>query len=134
VRVLIVEDESISRRLLEGLLRQWGHDAVAVTDGDKAWQVLTGDQPPRVAVMDWMMPGIDGLALCRRIRAHDHLRSAYVIVVTGRRTAEDVAAGYAAGADDVLAKPIEHEELRARLRVAARLVALQDELRDLKSR
>ena len=134
MKVLLAEDEPISRHLLVGLLSQWGYEAVPAADGDEAWKLLEGDQPPRIALLDWMMPGIDGVTLCRRIRDSERLSATHIILVTGRRKNEDLVEAYAAGADDVVAKPFEHEELKARLRLAARIVELQDEIQELRSR
>jgi len=134
VRVLLADDEPISRRLLEGLLRHWGYETVAVGDGLEAWQLLTGNEPPQVAVLDWLMPGLDGVTLCRSIREHDRLRSTYVILVTGKRSAADVAEAYAAGVDAVVEKPVAHEALEERLRHAARLVRARPELEELGTR
>ena len=97
-------------------------------DGDLAWQILNSLQPPAVALLDWMMPNLDGLELCRRIRSTPRLAGTYVILVTGRDSKEDLVAGLEAGADDYMAKPLNMAELHARLGVAIRVAHLQQTL------
>jgi len=129
VRILIAEDDAASRALLERLLVRWGHEVVVATDGAEAWAVLQQDDAPELAVLDWMMPKMDGLEICRRARGDERLRSLYVIILTARTQRNDLVEGLEAGADDYVTKPFEAGALRARLGVGARVVRLQRELR-----
>ena len=128
VKVLVAEDDPAARSGLESLLRRWGYAAVGVADGWEAWEVLRGEDPPRLALLDWAMPGPDGLELCRRARDLHPARPPYLILLTGRDAREDLVAGLEGGADEYLTKPVEPEELRARVRAAWRLVELQGRL------
>jgi CheY-like chemotaxis protein len=126
--VLIAEDEPGSRRLLEAALRRWGHDVVVTADGDEAWAALQRLGAPSIAILDWMMPGVDGVEICRRLAAQDSPTPPYVILLTANTRQADVVAGLEAGADDYMGKPFDHDELRARLIVAMRVVALRRKL------
>ena len=135
MRILIAEDDPVSRRLLEVNLQKWGHQVTVTADGGEAWMALRADRAPRMAVIDWMMPGLDGPEVCRRVRLDPETRSIYVILLTARGRREDVIAGLEAGADDYVVKPFDPEELRARAQVGVRVVELQaaldDRVRDL---
>ncbi|HUU00892.1 MAG TPA: response regulator [Myxococcota bacterium] len=130
MRILIAEDDSVSRRLLEVLLERWEHKVVSCADGTEAWVELQKPDHPRLAILDWMMPEIDGIDLCRRIRRLDETNYVYVILLTAREERADVIAGFEAGADDYLTKPFDHEELRFRIHAAERILSLKDELAD----
>jgi two-component system cell cycle response regulator len=128
MKVLIAEDDSISRRMLETFLLKWGYQVTAVTDGEEAWTVLQSDDAPRLAVLDWMMPGRDGVDVCRALRQREGRAYVYVILLTARGQREDVVQGLDAGADDYVTKPFDPFELRARLRAGRRIVELQEQL------
>jgi phosphoserine phosphatase RsbU/P len=128
MRILIAEDEPVARRLLQKSLERWGYDPVVCTDGTEALAGLMAPDGPAVAVLDWMMPGLDGLEVCRRVREAARPRQPYLILLTGRSRTEDVVAGLTAGADDYLTKPVHRGELEARLGVASRVVQLQERL------
>jgi CheY-like chemotaxis protein len=128
--ILIAEDDPTSRRILEVLLGKWGHRVVSTTDGDEALSVLVRDDAPAIGLLDWMMPGVDGVEICRRVRQRVHGRPLYLILVTARDGQTDVVDGLAAGADDYVVKPYQPDELRARLEVGIRMVTLQRELAD----
>jgi phosphoserine phosphatase RsbU/P len=130
VRILIAEDEPVSRRLLQQSLTRWGYEPVVCADGQEAWEGLRQQGAPRVAILDWMMPHMDGLEVCRAARATDLALQPYLILLTGRSKPEDVITGLKAGADDYLTKPVDRGELEARLQVASRVVALQERLSD----
>jgi len=125
VKVLIAEDEIVSRRLLETALPRWGYDVVTATDGEEAWARLQEPDAPTIMVLDWLMPRLDGVEICRRIRAHPRLSSVYIILLTARAAIEDVVHGLEAGANDYITKPFDAAELRARMQVGVRVVNLQ---------
>ncbi len=129
MRVLVAEDEITSMRLLETLLERWGYEVVSSTDGESAWAILQGLDAPTIAVLDWMMPELDGAEICRRLRQRENGEYVYVVMVSAKEERQDVIAGLQAGADDYLTKPFEQEELHARLRTAQRIVELQRQLR-----
>ena len=126
--VLIAEDDAASRRLLEATLRRWGHQVAVTVDGEEAWTALQRADAPSVAILDWMMPGLDGVEICRRLRRQGSPTPPYVILLTSNTRQADVVAGLEAGADDYMGKPFDHDELRARLIVAARVVELRQKL------
>ena len=125
MRILIAEDEPISRRMLEKSLSQAGYEVLACSDGAQAWEKLSGEDPPEIAVVDWMMPKMDGLEVCRRVRRSADPASIYIILLTARGNREDIIAGLNAGADDYMTKPFDREELCARVRVGERLTQMQ---------
>lgn len=128
MRILVAEDESVSRHILAENLRKWGYDVAAVEDGARAWEALQAKDAPPLAVLDWLMPGMDGIEICRRIRQSPETRSIYLILLTARREQEDKIYGLRAGADDYITKPFDHEELRARVQVGTRVLELQGAL------
>ena len=128
MKILIVEDEPTSRRLLEATLTRWGYKPVLARDGDEAWKQLEDSLQPSLLILDWLLPGIDGLELCRKLRARKESAPAYIIMLTSRVTKEDLVAGLEAGADDYVTKPFDPQELRARLQVGMRVLALQNAL------
>jgi DNA-binding response OmpR family regulator len=128
MRILIAEDEAVSRRMLEATLQKWGYEVVAVADGLAAWQALEGEDPPHLAILDWMMPGMDGTEVCQRVRELSHAPQTYLILLTARGSSEDVVRGLEAGANDYVTKPFDREELRARVQVGRRVVELQASL------
>jgi len=130
MRILIAEDEPVSRRLLQKTLEQWGYEVVICEDGTTAWNALQAPDAPNIAVLDWMMPGMDGPEICRGVRESGAPRQPYLMLLTSRTRMQDVVAGLKAGADDYLTKPVDREELEARLSVAARVVQLQQRLAD----
>lgn len=127
-QVLIAEDDAVVRLLLKHWLTAWGFDVTEAADGDEAWAVLQQEQPPKLIVLDWMMPGLDGIELCRRIRARSTPYYQYILMVTGRSDMGHVVHALESGADDCIGKPFEQSELQARINVANRILALQDEL------
>jgi CheY-like chemotaxis protein len=135
MKLLLADDDPIARKLLRCTLTKWGYDLVVCADGDQAWRELSGPDAPAVAILDWMMPGMDGLELCRRLRNTPVGPSMYLILLTANNRPDQVAAGLEAGADDYIAKQFRHEELRARIRAGIRIVelhrALQERVRQL---
>src|SRR5580692_6519007 len=123
--VLIAEDDPLFRRILERWFQQWDYRVTAVENGLDAWEVLQRDDAPQLAILDWMMPGMDGIELCRRIRSRDQSPYRYVLLLTAKDDKQDVIAGLEAGADDYLTKPFDVDELRARVRAGKRILDLQ---------
>jgi sigma-B regulation protein RsbU (phosphoserine phosphatase) len=128
MRILIAEDDPVSRSALTTILGRWGYDVSAVNDGAAAWDRLRAPDAPRLSILDWMMPEIDGLEVCRLVRALDREDPTYIIMLTARAAKEDMVAGLHGGADDYLTKPFDRDELRARLHVGQRMVELQRRL------
>ncbi|HKV50665.1 MAG TPA: response regulator [Gemmatimonadaceae bacterium] len=129
MRVVLADDDPVLQRLMRGALERRGHQVLVASDGDAAWSAIESDPPP-LAVLDWNMPVVDGLEVCRRARAGETTRDTFLLVVTGRDKAEDVEAALEAGADDYLMKPLEPASLMARLAIAERRIALDAERRD----
>jgi two-component system, cell cycle response regulator len=128
MRVLIAEDDKISRRVLEASLNEWGYDVTAVSDGKEALVLVSGKNPPRLVVLDWMMPGLEGVEVCRKIRERSEQPYVYVLLLSARTEKQDLLAGLKAGADDYLTKPFDTQELRARIFAGERILRLQNEL------
>ena len=128
MRILIAEDEPLARELLAAYLDHWGHEVIACEDGAQAWAALQESTAPRLLLLDWMMPELDGLELCRRIRQTAALGPAYIVLVTAKNRRENIVAGLQAGADDYVTKPFDQEELRARVQVGVRVVELWERL------
>ena len=126
--ILIAEDDPIFRKLLQSRLQNWGYRVVAVKDGNEAWELLEQSDRPDLLILDWMMPGIDGIELCRRIRQRNQDPYQYILLLTGKDGKQDVVKGLEAGADDYLTKPFDLGELRARVRTGKRILSLQREL------
>ena len=127
-RILIAEDDPVSRRLLEVFLVKWGFEVVVATNGTDALQFLERMDAPRLAVLDWMMPGLEGVQVCQKLRANTDRPYVYVLLLTARAQKEDLLHGLECGADDYLTKPFDAQELRARLHVGQRVLDLQDRL------
>jgi len=127
-KVLVAEDDLVSRRVLEVLLIKWGYEIIMVENGVDALACLQAKDSPRIAILDWMMPGLEGVEVCRRLRAQTDRPYVYVLLVSARAERDDMFTALGAGADDYLAKPFDSRELHARLIVGKRIVDLQDEL------
>src|ERR687891_1483342 len=130
LRVLVADDDPVSRTVVAAILRKGGYEVQLANDGAQAWAVLQQPDPPAMAVMDWMMPELDGPEICRRLRTLDTQTPTYVILLTSRDASADIVAGLHAGADDYVTKPPQQDELLARLSVGARVVTLQQALAD----
>jgi PAS domain S-box-containing protein len=122
MKILIAEDNAFSRTLLKKTVTKAGYDVVAVEDGEAAWEVLQQEEVPKLALIDWMMPGMSGVDLCRKIREKESALPIYIILLTAKTEKEDVLEGFAAGADDFIKKPFDSGELMARIQVGRRLV------------
>lgn len=130
MRVLAVEDDPVSRRILTVVLERLGHVVLPANNGLEAWQRFQAE-PVDAVITDWMMPELDGLELTRRIRSHRKDRYTYVLLLTALAGRDRYLDGMMAGADDFVSKPVDREELHARLRVAERILGLQREVRQL---
>jgi two-component system, cell cycle response regulator len=128
MNILIAEDDFTSRTLLSGVLKNMGHEVVETARGTDAWKILQNSDAPRLAVLDWMMPDMDGLEVVRQVRSLKTDRPPYLILLTARGEKSDIIVGLEAGADDYLAKPFDAGELRARVEVGRRMIEIQDAL------
>lgn len=131
MRILVAEDEKMARFALRTSLSAWGHEVVEAADGETALHILQSDNYPRLAILDWAMPGLSGIDVCSRIRSETGRAQEYIymIFVTGKQESEDMVAGFDAGVDDYIIKPFEPMELRARITAGARILKLHDQLR-----
>ncbi len=128
-KILVAEDDPVSRRVLEAFLLKWGYQVTTACNGEEALHILESEDAPRLAVLDWMMPGMEGVQVCAKIRSTPGSRPyVYILLLTARTQKEDLLAGMEAGIDDYLTKPFDAQELRARLHVGQRIVNLQDQL------
>ena len=128
MKVLIADDDDVLRHILLSHLTKWGYDVTEARNGLEAWRLLHGNDAPSLAVLDWIMPGMDGIEVCREIRKREDRPYTYLLLLTAKQTKEDVIAGMDAGADDYIPKPFEPQELKVRLRAGQRILDLQAEL------
>jgi len=128
VKILIAEDEFTTRMLVQVSLENWGYRVESVANGHEAWSILRQKVAPNIAILDWEMPELDGLEVCRRVKEMGSENPPYIILLTGRDKKKDIVQGFDAGADDYMTKPFNDNELRARVRVAERLVRTQTSL------
>ena len=127
MKLLIAEDDVTSRSILSGVTVKWGYQPVLAEDGIVAWDILQGDESPRLLLLDWEMPKLDGKALCERIRQQNTEDPPYIVLLTTRNKSSDIVEGLEAGANDYIVKPFENAELQARLKVGRRMLDLQAE-------
>jgi sigma-B regulation protein RsbU (phosphoserine phosphatase) len=128
--VLVAEDDRIASAILAQTLRRWNLDVTVVADGGAAWRYLQAASRPTLAILDWMMPEIEGADVCRRVRREMPLANMYLVLLTSLESRDHVIAGLEAGADDYLVKPFDPDELRARVHVGMRVLSLQEKLAD----
>jgi sigma-B regulation protein RsbU (phosphoserine phosphatase) len=128
MRILVADDEAVSRFALEDTLAEWGYEVIGVDDGAAAWDVLQRPDAPELAILDWEMPGFSGPELCRKVREAASVRSPYLMLLTHRSGISNIVAGLKSGANDYLSKPFQEEELAARLDIAAKMMELQQRL------
>ena len=128
MQVLIAEDDRVTGEILARTLQRWNYSTTLVGDGAQAWERLRATTHPTLAILDWMMPLMDGPDVCRRVREELPLANMYLLLVTARESRGDVVAGLDAGADDYIIKPFDPEELRARVAVGIRILGLQQKL------
>lgn len=130
MKILIAEDDPVSRRVLAATLEMFGYEVVVAADGAEAWTALQRDDAPSLIILDWMMPELDGVEICRRVRETATSTPPYLILLTAKSEKSDVVAGLDAGANDYLTKPFDRAELRARVQVGAQVLGLQKNLAD----
>lgn len=130
LRVLVADDEPVSRTVVGAMLKKAGYEVCFALDGEQAWQQLAAPSPPRIALLDWEMPGLAGPEVVERIRARGEQAPTYVILLTSRDSSADIVTGLKAGANDYVTKPANEDELIARVNVGARVVELQTALAD----
>jgi sigma-B regulation protein RsbU (phosphoserine phosphatase) len=125
MKILIAEDDAIPRRLLQATLTKSGYEVVTARNGTEAWEILQAEDAPKLAILDWLMPGMDGVDICRQVRQRANAPYVYLILLTSKDTKEDIVAGMEAGADDYLTKPFHAHELQVRLRAGLRILDLE---------
>jgi phosphoserine phosphatase RsbU/P len=130
LHALVADDDRVTAAVLAASLRRWNFDVSLAHNGEDAWNVICGPTMPSLAILDWMMPGVDGVTLCGRIRARPECSHMYLILLTSRDSSADIVVGLEAGADEYLVKPFDSNELRARVKTGARVVSLQHKLAD----
>lgn len=128
MQILIAEDDPVSRRILQATLEKWDYQVVAACDGAQAWDLLQAPGAPRLAILDWMMPGLSGPEVCAQVRQQAKEPYTYILLLTARTQKQDLVEGMEAGADDYLTKPFDAQELKVRLRAGTRILDLQVEL------
>jgi two-component system cell cycle response regulator len=129
MRLLVADDDAMNVALLEVVLQDFGHEVVVARDGEEAWEVMQADEAPPLAILDWVMPGLQGTEICRKLRQQRTRPYPYLIMLTSKDDMDDLVEGIDAGADDFLRKPFDPRELRARVIAGERMLALQHELR-----
>ena len=136
MRILIAEDDVISRKMLESILSKWGYEVLAVSSGSEAWDLLNSESAPQIAILDWMMPGLSGVEVCSKVRQResgiDHYT--YIILLTAKTEKKDLITGMESGADDYILKPFDPHELGVRIRAGQRIIELQNQLRNAKEK
>jgi DNA-binding response OmpR family regulator len=130
MNVLIAEDDAPSRLMLQSLLTRWGYNVTVAVDGNDAWRILCEPEHPQLAILDWMMPGIEGPEIVRRLREREPEKTYYAIIITSRTNKDSATSALNSGADDFVEKPFDNDELRARVAVGSRMIALQKALSD----
>ena len=128
MKILAAEDNPVFQYMLRSMLAKWGYDVMVAANGTEALQILKCSDPPRLAILDWMMPGMDGLEVCRQVRATPADFYIYILLLTARAESGDLVQGMEAGADDYVTKPFNAHELRVRLRAGNRILDLQEQL------
>jgi diguanylate cyclase (GGDEF)-like protein len=126
-RVLVAEDDAMFRRILQSWLENWGYLVTIAEDGARAWKILQQEPPPQLLILDWIMPAMNGLELCRKVRERNQIPYQYILLATAKDAKQDLVRGLEAGADDYLTKPFHKSELQARLRACNRILTLQDD-------
>ena len=136
MKILIAEDDTVSRKMLESILSKWGYEVLAVGSGSEAWDILNSETSPQIAILDWIMPGMDGVEVCSKIRQRESGidRYTYTILLTAKTEKKDLIMGMESGADDYILKPFDPHELGVRIRAGQRIIELQNQLRNAKEK
>lgn len=134
MRILVADDDAVYRSLLERLLGEWQFDVQLVSDGVEAMEVMSGSDPPKLLILDWDMPRMDGFEVARAVRGERRTAGTYILLITGTRNKQDVMQVLVSGADDYLIKPFDPMDLKVHLRGAMRVLELQQELEELKEK
>ena len=133
MKVLIAEDDLTSRTILTAILQKWGYDVVSAVDGEQALEMLKQPEAPKLALLDWSMPGLSGVDVCTHLRENQANDSIYIIMLTAKSEKKNIVEGLNAGANDYIIKPYDNDELQARINVGKRMVEIQSELENAKS-
>lgn len=128
MKVLVAEDEIISQKVLETLLKERGYEVIIASNGKEAWEIIQSDDPPKIVLLDWMMPEMDGIEVCKLVRELKREPYIYIILLTVKSETMDIVTGLESGADDYILKPFKIDELMVRLRAGERIINLQEEL------
>jgi PAS domain S-box-containing protein len=130
MRIIMADDDVVFREVLQKTLEKWGHEVIVCSDGAAAWEILQQDDAPRLVILDWMMPGLSGIEICRNVRTLAHGDQFHLLLLSARHKTTDLVEGLQAGASDYLSKPFDRAELKARLEVGIRLIEMQSKLSD----
>ncbi|MGI5911669.1 MAG: GGDEF domain-containing protein [Syntrophomonadaceae bacterium] len=133
MNILIADDDALFLKILRDNLVEWGHEVIVAHDGNEAWAILESDNRPNLAFLDWMMPGIDGIEICKRLRNLDSPSYIWAVLLTAKTKKEDLKKGLEAGADEYLVKPICFDELKLRLKIWQRVIEMQQKILSLAS-
>jgi DNA-binding response OmpR family regulator len=128
MKLLIADDDCTARTMLQAVLKKWDYELIITADGHEAWDALQQADAPQLAILDWMMPGMPGPEVCRKLRAQERTDPLYLILLTSKDERQNIIEGLEAGADDYVAKPYDIGELRARIKVGRRILKLQQNL------
>jgi sigma-B regulation protein RsbU (phosphoserine phosphatase) len=128
MKILIAEDDYTSRRILESVLQKWGYETISVDNGKDALDKLLEDDAPKFAILDWVMPEMDGIDVCTKLKQKQTNEVTYIILLTARDNKQDIIKGLEAGANDYILKPFDNDELHARIKVGKRIIELQQSL------
>ncbi|SMC25784.1 response regulator receiver modulated diguanylate cyclase [Desulfacinum hydrothermale DSM 13146] len=134
MKILLADDDATTRKMLGAMLSRWGYATMTAASGDEAWAILNSENAPRLAVLDWVMPGMDGVEICRRVRSElsSSDRYLYLILLTAKTSREEIISGLEAGADDYMVKPFDPSELQVRVGIGKRIIQLHQELVEAK--
>lgn len=128
MKILIADDSAVSLGFLKGILTNWGYEVVTCEDGNEAWNEIQKEDAPNIAILDWSMPGMDGVDICRAVRKKGLHR--YILMLTAKDSTDDIVVGREAGADDYICKPFKQEEMELRLRAGERIIRLRSQLEE----
>lgn len=136
MKILVAEDDTLSRKMLESIISKWGYEVLAVGSGTEAWNILSSESAPQLAILDWMMPGMDGVEICSKVRQRESGidQYTYIILLTAKTDKKDLITGMESGADDYILKPFDPHELGVRIRAGQRIIELQNQLRNAKEK